>query len=109
MAPAEAGLAAELARVAFRDPAFPVVANVTAEPVTDAETARRNLGAQLTAPVRWVESMARAVAHAGEGVTFIEVGPGTVLSGLLRRIVDGASAVPLGTAEQITSFLEQDA
>jgi len=109
MAPAEEGLVAELARVAFRDPAFPVVANVTAEPVTDAETARRNLGAQLTAPVRWVESMARAVAQAGEGVTFIEVGPGTVLSGLLRRIVDGASAVPLGTAEQITSFLEQDA
>lgn len=109
MAPAEQGLLAELAAVTFVDPAFPVVANATAEPVRDAEAARRFLGEQLTAPVRWVESMQRAVADAGADVTFVEVGPGGVLSGLLRRVVDGVPAVALGTAEQITSFLEQHA
>jgi len=109
MAPAEQGLLAELAAVAFVDPAFPVVANATAEPVRDAAAARRCLGEQLTAPVRWVESMERAVAEAGAHVTFVEVGPGTVLSGLLRRIVDGVPAVALGTVDQVTSFLEQHA
>jgi len=108
MAPAEEGLLAELEQVALADPAFPVIANATAEPAGDAATARRNLGAQLTAPVRWVESMERAAALAGGAdITFVEVGPGTVLSGLLRRTVSGAAAVSLGTAEQITSFLEQ--
>jgi len=110
MAPAEQGLLAELEQVALADPAFPVIANATAEPVGDAETARRNLGTQLTAPVRWVASMERAAGMAGDGdMTFVEVGPGTVLSGLVRRIVSGAAAVSLGTAEQITSFLEQHA
>ena len=110
MAPAEEGLLAELEQVALADPAFPVIANATAEPVGDATTARRNLRAQLTAPGRWVESMERAATLAGEAdVTFVEVGPGTVLSGLLRRTVSGAAAVSLGTAEQITSFLEQHA
>ena len=109
MAPAEQGLLAELAAVTLADPAFPIVANATAEPVRDAETARRLLGAQLTAPVRWVGSMERAVADAGAGVTFVEVGPGTVLSGLLRRIAGGVPAVALGTVDQLTNFLEQHA
>ena len=109
MAPAEQGLLAELERVALSDPAFPVIANATAEPVADAAMARRCLGDQLTAPVRWVASMERAVADVGTDVTFVEVGPGTVLSGLVRRIVEGASAMALGTADQLTSFLEQHA
>jgi [acyl-carrier-protein] S-malonyltransferase len=109
MAPAEQGLLAELAAVTLADPAFPIVANATAEPVHDAKTARRYLGAQLTSPVRWVASMERAVADAGADVTFVEVGPGTVLSGLLRRIAGGVPAVALGTADQLTSFLEQHA
>jgi len=107
MAPAAEGLAQELALVAFADPAFPVVANAAAEPVADAAGARQLLGAQLTAPVRWVESMRRAAAEAGTDVRFVEVGPGAVLTGLLRRIVPAATSVPLGTVEQITSFLEQ--
>lgn len=108
MAPAEQGLRAELERVTFRDPTFPVVANASAEPVSDAATARQLLGAQLTAPVRWVESMRRA-ADAGLERPFVEVGPGNVLSGLLKRIVRGSESVALGTAEQITQFLEQHA
>jgi len=109
MAPAAEGLARELALVAFSDPAFPVVANAAAEPVASANGARQLLGAQLTAPVRWVESMRRVAAEAGADVRFVEVGPGAVLTGLLRRIVPASTSVPLGTVEQITSFLEQHA
>jgi len=108
MAPAEKGLRAELESVAFRDPSFPVVANASAEPVADAATARRLLGEQLTAPVRWVESMRRA-AEAEPGQPFVEVGPGNVLSGLLKRIVPGSESVALGTAVQVTQFLESHA
>jgi [acyl-carrier-protein] S-malonyltransferase len=107
MEPAARGLERELARVPFRDPAFPVIANATAEPIQDASAARRQLGAQLTAPVRWAESMQRAAADAGSSTTFVELGPGGVLSGLMRRIAKNITAVSLGTVEQLTSFLEQ--
>jgi [acyl-carrier-protein] S-malonyltransferase len=109
MEPAEHDLVGELDGVSFADPSCPVVANASAEPVTDAAGARAFLGAQLTAPVRWVASMECAVAIAGPEVGFVEVGPGSVLSGLLRRIVPGRRATALGTAAQITSFLEQHA
>jgi [acyl-carrier-protein] S-malonyltransferase len=109
MEPAELGLLAELDEIAFVDPAFPVVANATSEAISEAAGARRCLGMQLTAPVRWVASMQRMAQIAGEGVTFVEIGPGSVLSGLLRRIVPGSQGIPLGTAEQINTFLEQKA
>ena len=104
MGPAVAGLTAALAAAAFRDPVVPVVANATAEPVRDAGTARRLLAEQLTAPVRWVACMQRAAALA-PGARFVEVGPGNVLSGLLKRIVPGAAAIPLGTADELDKFL----
>lgn len=107
MEPAAEGLRAELAEVAFADPAFPVIANAAAESVSAASEARRLLGEQLTAPVRWVESMQRAVSDAGEGTTFVEIGPGAVLSGLLRKIAKGTPTVSLGTAEEVDTFLEQ--
>lgn len=107
MEPAARGLERELATVAFGDPTFPVIANATAEPVVDAGTARRQLGAQLTAPVRWVESMRRAAADVAGDTLFVEIGPGSVLSGLLRRIAKTITAVSLGTAEQLTGFLER--
>jgi [acyl-carrier-protein] S-malonyltransferase len=106
MAPAQAGLRVELERVNFVDPAFPVIANASAEPVRGAAAARRLLDQQLVAPVRWVESMKRAAEVAGAGVAFVEVGPGNVLGGLLRRIVPEARAVSLGTADEVTRFLE---
>ncbi len=109
MEPAAEGLRAELEQVDFADPAFPVIANASAEPVRDADAARRLLGEQLTAPVRWVESMQRAAAEAGNDVTFVEVGPGAVLSGLLRRIVRDTQSVALGTADQLNAFMEQQA
>ncbi len=105
MATAQEGLRAALARVPFHDPAAPVIANATAEPVRDATTARSLLDAQLTAPVRWVESMRRA-AVVGNGARFIELGPGNVLGGLLKRIVPGAAALSLGTAAEVEAFLD---
>jgi [acyl-carrier-protein] S-malonyltransferase len=109
MEPARAGLEGELARVAFAHPGYPVVANASAAPVRDAGTARRLLGEQLTSPVRWVESMWEAVKLAGPGVTFVEMGPGNVLAGLLKRIAPEARAVSLGTADEVQRFLERAA
>jgi [acyl-carrier-protein] S-malonyltransferase len=106
MGPAASHLRVALERAPFRDPAFPVIANVTAEPVHDAARARRLLADQLTAPVRWVDCMRRAAELAGEGARFIEIGPGTVLAGLVTRSVPGAQVVSLGTAHEVAKFLE---
>jgi [acyl-carrier-protein] S-malonyltransferase len=84
MQPAQDRLAADLAAVVFGDPAFPVAANVTATLVTSGNQAREALVAQVTGAVRWVECVQRLL---GEGTThFVEVGPGKVLSGLMRQI-----------------------
>lgn len=106
MAPAANQLRVALERAPFRDPAFPVIANATAEPVREANRARRLLADQLTAPVRWVACMQRAAELAGAGARFVELGPGGVLAGLLRRIVPRANVVSVGTADEVTRFLE---
>jgi [acyl-carrier-protein] S-malonyltransferase len=109
MEPAAVDLRAALREVTFRDPAFPVIANATAKPVGDAPEAVRRLGDQLTAPVRWIESMERAGQLADPAIAFVEVGPGTVLGGLVKRILPERTTVALGTTEQINAFLEQRA
>jgi len=104
MEPAVSGLTEALAGAAWKDPAVPVIANATATAVVTAPEARRLLAEQLTAPVRWVECMQRA-AGLVPGATFLEIGPGNVLSGLLKRIVPGAATVTLGTADEVEKFL----
>jgi len=106
MAPAQPGLEQALAAAPMRDPAFPVVANATAAPVRDAGSAKAQLSAQLVSPVRWIECTRQLASLAGEGGRFVEIGPGTVLSGLARRIVPGATTVSLGTAGEVRAFLE---
>lgn len=106
MAPAQAGLAAALEGAPLRAPAFPVVANATAAPVRDARQAAEQLVAQLTSPVRWVESVRRLAELAGGRPTFVEIGPGAVLTGLARRIVAGATYVNLAAAQDVKAFLE---
>jgi [acyl-carrier-protein] S-malonyltransferase len=83
MAPAQQDFAPELERADFRDARIPVVSNATAEASTDAARLRAALIPQITAPVRWQASVA-TMANLGVD-TYIEVGPGKVLSGLIRR------------------------
>lgn len=106
MEPAAVQFAAALEAVALATPAFPVVANASAEPVRDSGVARRLLGAQLTSPVRWVDSVRKLGALAGADATFVEIGPGNVLTGLAKRILPGARTVNLGTAAEVGAFLE---
>jgi len=82
--PAEERLAPELDRCSFSDLRFPLVTNVDAQPVRTADEARSALKRQVSRPVRWQESIQRLL---DEGVrTFVEVGPGKVLLGLIRSI-----------------------
>ncbi|HEU4699734.1 MAG TPA: ACP S-malonyltransferase [Gemmatimonadales bacterium] len=108
MAPAVDGLHAALQGAAFADPRIPVIANASALAVTTGADAKRLLVDQLTAPVRWVECMhaaAQVASAAGPAVTFVEIGPGSVLSGLLKRILPGTPTLTLGTADEVERFL----
>ena len=94
MKPAEARLAPELRALRRGSPTCPVVANVDAELKRDAGSALEALVAQVSAPVRWEAVVQRLAA---EGVTtYVEVGPGTVLSGLIKKIHPGASTLNFG-------------
>jgi [acyl-carrier-protein] S-malonyltransferase len=104
MAPAVDGLREALTEATFEDPAFPVIANASGEAVRTGVDAKRLLADQLTAPVRWVACM-QAAARLAPNATFVEIGPGNVLSGLLKRIVPGAKAITLGTADEVEKFL----
>ncbi len=101
MKPAEERLAPELRALAVQDPRVPVVANVDAEPKRTAREAIEALVRQVSAPVRW-EAVVRRLAS--EGVTtYVEVGPGTVLGGLVRKIVDGATVLNVGGPEDLAA------
>ena len=102
MQPAADAMAAALATVVVKRPVVPVVANALVKPVSDPPDIVRALVAQVTGTVRWRESV---VLMAAAGVTtFYEVGAGRVLSGLVRRIIDGARAVSIGTPDDIAMF-----
>lgn len=100
MRPAEERLRADLAKIAFRDPAFPIVNNVDARRIATAEEARDGLARQVSRSVRWEESMARMLRD--EGVTtFAEIGPRGVLLGMLKRIDKGAARLPVENAQTL--------
>ena len=84
MEPARAELADAIAHTDFHAPKCPVYQNVNAEPQTDPETILWNLNAQLTAPVRWTQTVQNMIAAGAD--TFVEVGPGAVLQGLVKKI-----------------------
>ena len=84
MEPARAELAEAIAHTQFFEPKCPVYQNVSAQAVTDPDAIKANLIAQLTAPVRWTQSVLNMIA---DGATsFTEVGPGNVLQGLIKKI-----------------------
>ncbi len=108
MAPAAARLAPELRVLRVRDPQVPVVANVDAEPKTTASSSIEALIAQVAAPVRWQDVVGR-LASAGVRA-YVEVGPGTVLSGLVRKIQRDARVANLeapGDLEAVEALLRE--
>jgi [acyl-carrier-protein] S-malonyltransferase len=93
MEPAREELAAAINQTTFSKPVCPVYQNVNALPSTDVEAIKKNLIAQLTAPVRWTQSV-QHMARDG-AMTFIECGPGKVLQGLVKKIVPTAEVSSL--------------
>ena len=93
-----------LAHTPFSGPMIPVYANVNAEPVQTPDDARRLLLEQLTAPVRWTQLVERLVRDY-PGALFVEMGPGNVLTGLMKKIAPGAECVPCGTPADVESLL----
>jgi [acyl-carrier-protein] S-malonyltransferase len=100
MQPAQESLAKDLAGVEFRDPAFPVAANVSAKLIATGDAARDALIAQVTGAVRWVECIELLAA---QGATqFVEVGPGRVLSGLLKQIQGKDAAAAMNVEDSVS-------
>ena len=103
MEPAADGLRDKLESIDFQDPAYPVLSNVTARPVTSGSEARKLLVEQLTSPVRWSASVA-AMVEAGAD-RFLEVGPGSVLRGLNRRIAKGVPCASIEKPEDLAALV----
>ena len=103
MAPAAEEFSEVLNATQVHLPEITVVQNVEARPATDEHDIRANLVAQLSAPVRWTETIERLVSDGAE--QFIEAGPGSVLSGLVKRIARGTSAVALSSPEGLDSAI----
>jgi [acyl-carrier-protein] S-malonyltransferase len=102
MQPAADAMAQALATTNIKPPVVPLVANVLAKPITDPAEIVRRLVEQVTGTVRWREC---AAFMAGAGVTrFYEVGAGKVLTGLLKRIAEGAAGLAIGTPDDIAAF-----
>jgi [acyl-carrier-protein] S-malonyltransferase len=103
MKPAEARLEPELREMRTRDPIVPILANVDARPKTHAWSAIEALVQQVSAPVRWEEVVQRL---ASEGVTtYVEVGPATVLGGLVRRIQKQANVIQFGSPDHLGAVM----
>ncbi len=92
-----------VAAATFQTPQVPIIGNVSAAPLTDVESIRQELGAQLTNPVRWRESMDAMIARGAE--QFVEVGPKDVLTGLIKRIDGSKQTVNLNSAENLKRFV----
>ncbi len=102
MQPAADVMADALSKVSVKPPVVPVVANVLAKPISDPAEIVKSLVAQVTGTVRWRECVA---VMAGAGVdSFYEIGAGKVLSGLVKRIADGATGTAIGTPDDVAAF-----
>jgi [acyl-carrier-protein] S-malonyltransferase len=105
MKPAQDRLAADLQSVEFRKPAVPIVCNVDAALIADADPARDALVRQVTGAVRWEPSMRLLIAKGVQ--TFAEVGPGKVLCGLMRQIDRSKTCLNAGDEASLQKTLEQ--
>jgi len=99
------GMSEILATLSFNDPVIPIIANTTAQPLTTAEMVKAELLRQLCNVIEWQRSIEYMVS---EGVsTFIEIGPGKVLSGLIKRIDKNVKTLNIGDAEAIKSLVKE--
>jgi [acyl-carrier-protein] S-malonyltransferase len=104
MAPSSEGLGKAIASAGLREPGFPVYSNVTEAACTSASAASGLLLRQLTSPVRW-HGLVKNLAADWPNAVFIEMGPGAVLSGLVKRIAPGVRTMPCGTVAQVEAVL----
>lgn len=105
MEPAADGLREAVLATPFAEPRFPVYSNVTENPSASSEDARDLLIRQLTSPVRWAGEISK-IAGLFPDALFVELGPGSVLTGLLSRIVPGARGMACGTPPEAEAVLE---
>ncbi len=99
------GLTEAVVEVTFTNPKFPVYANVNAQAVTLADRGRELLLQQLTHPVRWTDEVS-AMASRWPNALYVEMGPGSVLAGLVRKIAPEVKTRTCGTAAEVTQMLE---
>ncbi len=102
MKPAVAGLDAAAAAVVFGAPVVPVLSNVTGDPLASGDVIREELTRQIVSPVRWHQSIA-TMSRAGV-TTFVEFGPGKVLTGMVRRLAPGATLANVSTMMDATQL-----
>ena len=102
------GLTQAVGAAAFMNPSFPVFANVNAESVTTADRAKQLLLQQLTRPVRWTEEIT-ALASKFPDALYVEMGPGSVLVGLVKKIAPNVKTATCGTVAEVNKLLEEAA
>lgn len=102
------GLSEAIAATTFSNPRFPVFANVNGEAVTLADRARQLLVQQLTSPVRWTDEI-EAMAARFPDALYVEMGPGSVLVGLVKKIAPSLRTMTCGTVAEVNQLLEQTA
>ncbi len=99
MYPAVSRLAQALTIADLHDAAIPIISNITARPLTDAQDLRSELAEQLAASVQWIRTIEYL---SGAGITtFIEIGPGQALTGMIKRIVKGARTINIGSVAEV--------
>lgn len=108
MEPAAAGLAKAFDAASFENPHFAVYANVNAEPVISAGRAKQLLLEQLSKPVRWTEEV-QAIAQRYPDALYVEMGPGSVLVGLVKKIAPSLKTATCGTAAEASALREMSA
>lgn len=105
MKPAAERLAAELDRVTFQTPLIPVVSNVDGLPHKSAEQLKANLKSQMTGPVRWTETVRAIITYGVDAI--VEVGPGTVLTGIIRRIDKSIPTYSVSNLDEVEKLLAE--
>lgn len=100
MQPAALGLAQSITQAEIHDAAIPIIGNITATPLTTAQAIREELSRQVAMPVQWIRTI-EYLASVGVD-TFIEIGPGQALTGMVKRIAKGATTISVGNAAEIT-------